>query len=109
MHKILLVEDNQSAREGLSQLLAGAGFDVTTASDGVEAMAQLNAHRFDVMLLDVWLPRMNGLQLLEQMRGIPDPPKVIVMTADDSPETALLTLRTHAYQIVSKPVQPAAL
>ena len=109
MHKVLLVEDNQAAREGLSQLLGRSGFSVTTANDGVEALEKLNEQSFDVMLLDIWLPRMNGLQLLEQLRDKPNQPKVIVMTADDSPETLLLTLRKQAYQFVSKPVQPAAL
>lgn len=109
MHKVLLVEDNQAAREGLSQLLGLSGFSVTTANDGVEALERLNEQSFDVMLLDIWLPRMNGLELLEQLRDKPNLPKVIVMTADDSPETLLLTLRKQAYQFVSKPVQPAAL
>ncbi|MDO8793844.1 MAG: response regulator [Vicinamibacterales bacterium] len=105
----MLVEDNQAAREGLSQLLGLSGFSVTTANDGVEALEKLNEQSFDVMLLDIWLPRMNGLQLFEQLRDKPNQPKVIVMTADDSPETLLLTLRQQAYQFVSKPVQPAAL
>src|ERR1035437_4717502 len=109
MHKVLLVEDNQAAREGLSQLLGLSGFSVTTANDGVEALEKLSEQSFDVMLLDIWLPRMNGLQLLERLRDKPNQPKVIVMTGDDSPETLLLTLRQQAYQFVSKPVQPAAL
>src|SRR4051812_45321297 len=104
MHKVLLVEDNQAAREGLSQLLRLSGFFVTTASDGVEALDKLKQDSFDVMLLDIWLPRMNGLQLLKEIRDTPNEPKVVVMTGDDSPETALLTLRQQAYQFVSKPV-----
>jgi CheY-like chemotaxis protein len=109
MHRILLVEDNQAAREGLSQLLGLSGFSVTTANDGVEALERLDEASFDLMLLDIWLPRMDGLQLLKEMSGKPNEPKVIVMTGDDSPETVLLTLRQQAYQFVSKPVEPAAL
>jgi CheY-like chemotaxis protein len=109
MYSILLVEDDRAALEGLSQLLTLAGFTVATATDGVEALKKMADRRFDVMLLDIWLPRMNGLDLLAQLPGQPHQPKVIVMTGDDSQETLLQTFRQHAYQFVRKPVQPAKL
>lgn len=109
MPTILIVEDDRAAREGLSQLLTGAGCSVTTASDGAEALTKLEEQRFDVMLLDIWLPKINGLELLGRLRDKPDQPKIIVMTADDTPETLLLTLRKQAHQFVRKPIEPAAL
>jgi CheY-like chemotaxis protein len=109
MHSILLVEDDRAALDGMSQLLKMSGFAVTTARDGVEALKKINARRFDLMLLDIWLPRMTGLELLAQLPDQPNQPKVIVMTADDSQETLLLTLREQAYQYVRKPIQPAKL
>ena len=86
-----------------------SGFEVTTAKDGVEALDRIGRESFDVMLLDIWLPRMTGLELLAQLPDQPNQPKVIVMTGDDSQETLLLTLREQAYQYVRKPIQPQKL
>jgi CheY-like chemotaxis protein len=105
MHSILLVDDDRAALDGMSQLLKLAGFSVATARDGVAALAKLKDQSFDVMLLDIWLPKMTGLELLAQLDDLPHQPKVIVMTGDDSQETLLLSLREHAYQFVRKPIQ----
>jgi CheY-like chemotaxis protein len=109
MPTILIVEDDRAAREGLGQLLTGAGFSVTTAGDGAEALTKLEEQRFDVMLLDIWLPTMSGLDLLGRLRGKPDQPKIIIMTGDDSTETLLSSLRQEAHQFVRKPIELAAL
>ena len=109
MHSILLVEDDRAALDGMSQLLQLAGFSVATAKDGVAALARLKDQSFDVMLLDIWLPKMTGLELLAQLDDLPHQPKVIVMTGDDSQETLLQSLREHAYQFVRKPIQPQKL
>jgi CheY-like chemotaxis protein len=106
---VLIVEDNAAARSGLAQLVSRAGFQVTTAGDGCEALEQLALRPVDLMLLDVWMPRMDGLQVLRELKGRAVRPKVIVMTADDTPETVLLTLRQDAYRFVSKPIQAASL
>jgi DNA-binding response OmpR family regulator len=106
---VLIVEDDNAARTGLAQLVAGAGFDVTTAQNGHEALEQLDRSQPDVMLLDVWMPKMDGLHVLSELKGRQSRPKVIVMTADDTPETVLLTLRQDAHQFVSKPIQLASL
>jgi CheY-like chemotaxis protein/anti-sigma regulatory factor (Ser/Thr protein kinase) len=106
---VLIVEDDQAARSGLAQLVAGAGFEVATAANGHDALAALDRQRPDLMLLDVWMPKMDGLELLSRMRTREPRPKVIVMTADDTPETVLLTLRRDAHQFVSKPIEPASL
>ena len=109
MHKLLIVEDDGAAREGLGQLLTLSGFSVSTARDGVEALEKLSQQEFDLMLMDIWMPRMDGLQLLAQLRDASNPPHVIVMTADGSPETLMLTLRKRAYQFLTKPIQPEML
>ncbi len=109
MHSILLVDDDRAALDGMSQLLELAGFSVATARDGVAALGKLKDQSFDVMLLDIWLPKMTGLELLAQLDDLPHQPKVIVMTGDDSQETLLLSLREHAYQFVRKPIQPQKL
>jgi CheY-like chemotaxis protein len=109
MAKVLVVEDERATREGLAKLLEGAGFTTATAADAPEALRALDHETFDLMLLDVWLPGMNGLQLLDALRSSPTRPKVVIMTADDTPETVLLTMRGAADQFIRKPIQPSAL
>lgn len=109
MSRVLVVEDERATREGLAQLLETNGFTTATAADAADALRALSEQSFDVMLLDIWLPGMNGLQLLAELRNRPARPKVVVMTADDTPETVLLTMRGDADQFIRKPIQPAAL
>jgi CheY-like chemotaxis protein len=104
MTNVLIAEDDHSARSGLAQLLSHAGFNVTTAADGREALDIVDRQPQDVLLLDLWMPHLNGLQVLRQLAQRVDPPRVIVMTGDDTPETVLLTLRQDAHQFISKPI-----
>ena len=68
MRRILLVDDSPIAREPLAKLLAYEGYDVLAASNGLEAMETLRDHPIDLLLLDVIMPKMNGIQLLESLR-----------------------------------------
>src|SRR5215510_12058573 len=89
MCKILVVEDDRPTRHLLAGLLKAAKFAVATAQDGANALRQLKKRPFDLMLLDIWMPRMSGLELLARLRNEPHRPKVVVMTSDDTPETLL--------------------
>ena len=60
MSRILVVDDDRTTRHVLSKVLTSAGFTTSVAKDGVEALKALRAQRFDLLLLDVWMPRMNG-------------------------------------------------
>ena len=68
MKKILVVDDDQATRHLLRKVLTKAGFTASVAKDGVEALGALRAQRFDLLLLDVWMPRMNGIELLTKLR-----------------------------------------
>ena len=68
MRRILLVDDSAIAREPLARLLMYEGYDVLAASNGIEALSTLRDHNVDLLLLDVMMPRMNGIQLLEALR-----------------------------------------
>ena len=68
MRRILLVDDSAIAREPLAKLLAYEGYDVLAASNGLEAIETLRDHPIDLLLLDVIMPKMNGIQLLESLR-----------------------------------------
>ena len=105
MSKILVVDDDRTTRHVLSKVLTGAGFTTSVAKDGVEALKALRTRRFDVLLLDVWMPRMNGLDLLSRLRNNKSRPRVVVMTSDDAPETLLKAVREQAFRYVHKPVE----
>ncbi|MBI3696274.1 MAG: response regulator [Acidobacteria bacterium] len=109
MKKILVVEDDRTARYLLSRTLKAAGFSVSTAQDGMLGLQQLRKKHFDLVLLDVWMPKMTGLELLAQMRVEGKHPKAVVMTSDQTPETLLRAIREQAYQYLSKPIDPKAL
>ena len=109
MKKLLVVDDDQITRQLLKKVLTKAGFATTVAKDGVDALKALRTHRFDLLLLDVWMPRMNGLDLLAKLRERKSPPRVVVMTSDDAPETLLKAVRERAFRYVHKPVEPLKL
>ena len=68
MSRVLVVEDDDTTRHLLSSVLKGAKFSVVTAKDGVAGLRHLRKGGFDLALLDIWMPRLNGLELLAKMR-----------------------------------------
>ena len=109
MSKILVVDDDRVTRHLVRKVLTGAGFSTAIAKDGVEALKALDTQRFDLLLLDVWMPRMTGLDVLATLRNSKTRPRVVVMTSDDTPETLLTAVRDQAFMYVHKPVAPATL
>jgi CheY-like chemotaxis protein len=107
--RILLVDDDRGLRYALSALLSGAGHVVETAGDGPDALALLRDRTFDIVLLDIGLPSMSGLDVLAQARALATPPLVIMMTADDTPETVLESVRRQAFRYLRKPFPPATI
>jgi CheY-like chemotaxis protein/anti-sigma regulatory factor (Ser/Thr protein kinase) len=106
---LLVVDDDDATRQGLSALLANAGFAVDSARDGTEAVQKIDRHDFSVVLLDIQLPEIGGLDILGRCTAKPNPPKVIVMTGVDTTETVLSALRGQAYDFLSKPIEPSRL
>ena len=109
MSRILVVDDDKTTRLVLRRVLTSAGFSTAVAKDGLEALKAIDGETFDLMLLDVWMPRMNGLELLAKLRTAKNRPRVVVMTSDDAPETLLKAVREQAFKYVHKPVESAAL
>jgi CheY-like chemotaxis protein/anti-sigma regulatory factor (Ser/Thr protein kinase) len=107
--RILVVDDDRTTREFLRLQLESAGFAVETAADGAAALARVSGKSFDLVLLDVWMPGIDGLSVLARLRDHVSQPKVIVMTADDTSETLLRAIRERAYRYVTKPVEPKEL
>jgi CheY-like chemotaxis protein/anti-sigma regulatory factor (Ser/Thr protein kinase) len=109
MSRVFVVDDDQVTRHLLKKVLTGAGFTTSVAKDGLEALKALRTKDFDLLLLDVWMPRLTGLELLARLREIKKRPRVVVMTSDDAPETLLKAVREQAFKYVHKPVEPLEL
>jgi CheY-like chemotaxis protein/anti-sigma regulatory factor (Ser/Thr protein kinase) len=109
MTKILVVDDDRATRHILQKVLTDGGYQTTVAKDGIEALEALRRRRFDLLLLDVWMPRMNGLELLAKLRTRKRKPRVVVMTSDDAPQTLLEAVRENAFTYVHKPVDAPSL
>jgi CheY-like chemotaxis protein len=109
VRRILIVDDDRPLRYALAALLQNAGYVVEEAADGPEALTHLQEDRVDLMLLDIGLPSVSGLEVLKQARLLPAPPLVVIMTADDTPETLLGAVRGQAYRYLRKPFAPNAI
>jgi CheY-like chemotaxis protein len=109
MKHILVVDDDRPTREILVQALRDSRFRVTEAEDGASALRKLACDTYALVLLDVWMPRKTGLEVLAEIQKKKTPPRVIIMTTDDTPETLLRAVREQAYRYVSKPIPPANL
>ena len=84
--RILIVDDEPNARNALSELLRDEGYEVSSANDGVAAQAQHAQFRPDVLLTDVHMPGVDGLELLQSARRMPDGgPAVVLMSARPQP------------------------
>ena len=104
--RVLVVDDDAALRHALTALLDQAGYRTEPASDGAEALRKLQQDPIDLLLLDIGLPGLNGLDVLAQMRTQPAPPRVVMMTADDTPETLLQSFRAQADRFIRKPFAP---
>jgi CheY-like chemotaxis protein/anti-sigma regulatory factor (Ser/Thr protein kinase) len=109
MKRILVVDDDEATRHLLKSVLAEAGYSAFVAPDGLAALGALRRRKIDLVLLDVWMPRMNGLELMERLRARGTRPRIVVMTSDDTPGTLLKVVREQAITCVHKPVAPPAL
>jgi len=105
MKRILVVEDDLTTQHLVASVLRGGGYEVITAADGAAALEQLRAQGFDLLVTDIWMPAMNGLDLMAELRKLPAPPRTVVLTSDTTPETLLRALRGQAYHFLTKPVQ----
>ena len=109
MTRILVADDDRTTRLLISEILRAEKFDVAIAPDGAIALKKLKQSKFDLALLDVWMPKKNGIEVLSALRKSSNRPKAIVMTSDDTPQTLLGAIREQAYQYISKPIDPSAL
>jgi DNA-binding NtrC family response regulator len=101
--KILVAEDEANLRLVIQKELQRLGHDVKAAPDGEAALKLLEESNVDVMLCDINMPRMDGLELLRRVHQRPNPPEVIMLTGVASVETAIEAMKLGAYDYLSKP------
>jgi len=102
--RILVVDDEKNAREGLARALSQHDVEVATAADGVEAYDKILSWPPDLVIADIRMPKMDGMQLLE--RTLRDSPltETIILTGHGTIETAVEALSKGAYYYLTKPV-----
>ena len=104
MHqRVLIAEDDRSLRTIMGKALSSHGLSVSQTGDGGEAYELLAQGQFDVAVVDIKMPSMTGLQLLERVSGLEDPPHVIVITAQNTMSNAIEAMKGGAYDYLCKP------
>ena len=103
MAKILVVDDELSMREFMEILLKKEGHEVICAADGEEAISRFQADSFDLLISDIKMPRMDGLELLRKVREQNPRTAAIMITAYASPEDAISAMKGGAYDYITKP------
>jgi two-component system nitrogen regulation response regulator NtrX len=104
MHNILIIDDESSIRESLQGALEDEGYAAASAASGETGLDCLNGRAFDVVLLDVWLPGIDGLETLEKIRELSNPPEVIMISGHGTIETAVRATKLGAYDFLEKPL-----
>jgi DNA-binding NtrC family response regulator len=107
--KLLIVDDEPDVRDGLSRLTQRWGYDVRAASSGEEALGLVEAYRPAIVITDLVLPRMDGLDLLQKLVATTPAPIVLILTAHGTVKTAVEAMRQGAFYYLTKPVDPLQL
>ncbi len=104
-HKVLVIDDEESIRGFLRELLEGEGCGVLTAASADEALLFMGTQSFDVILTDVRMPGLSGLELLRQVREFKLRSRVIIMTSYATAENVIEAMRNGAYDFLKKPIE----
>jgi DNA-binding NtrC family response regulator len=102
--RVLIVEDDAAARVGMEQLIRSWGFSVEAAGDGDEALEKVTAFRPGIVLTDLVMPKMSGLELLRALKEQGEHTTTVILTAQGTVETAVEAIKQGAYDYLTKPV-----
>lgn len=103
---ILIVDDEESVRDSLYNWFIDDGYQVESAENAKKALALLHEKEFDIVLADIKMPGMDGMEMHRRIRALPHVPIVIIMTAFASVDTAVQALKEGAFDYVTKPFDP---
>src|ERR1041384_2310427 len=101
--RVLVVDDDALLRKLVTEQLLRSDFDAAPAASGHECLETLHDKDFDVVLLDITMPDMSGLDTLREIRKLDDPPEVVMLTGDTSLATGSEAMRQGAYDYLTKP------
>jgi two-component system, NtrC family, nitrogen regulation response regulator NtrX len=104
MHNILIVDDEAGIRQSLKGVLEDEGYKVAAVESGESCLETLRRRSFDVILLDIWLPGMDGLETLEKIRDTEDAPEIIMISGHGTIETAVRATKLGAFDFLEKPL-----
>jgi two-component system, NtrC family, nitrogen regulation response regulator NtrX len=104
MHNILIVDDEAGIRQSLKGVLEDEGYKVAAVESGESCLDTLRRRSFDVILLDIWLPGMDGLETLEKIREAEDAPEIIMISGHGTIETAVRATKLGAFDFLEKPL-----
>ncbi len=102
--KILIVDDEAGIRESLGSILRDEHYDVSAVGSAEEALEQIPAGDFEVILLDVWLPGIDGMEALGRIQATPRAPAVIMISGHGTIETAVRATKLGAFDFIEKPL-----
>ena len=105
--RVLIAEDEEHLGAILEHFLRGRGYAVTMCRDGRAALMELHAVPYDVALMDIVMPQMDGLEVLRHLQNEPAPPEVIIITGNGTIDTAITAIKLGAYDYISKPYRMA--
>src|SRR5271157_867594 len=107
--RVLIVEDEENERTGLAELIRAWGYHTETADDGVDGLAKVETWNPSIVVTDLKMPRMDGMELLEQIAHTPQQVAVILLTALGSIDAAVTAMKHGAFDFIEKPVNPTRL
>ena len=103
MVKILVVDDKEMMRDSLQATLSRAGYEVQVSKSAMDALDRIKQQSFDVILTDLKMPKMNGLQFIDELKCLGTDAQVVMMTAFATIDTAVEAMRKGAYDYIQKP------
>ncbi len=103
--KILIVDDDRDIVKIITTMLEGREWDITVAYNGMEALENVTANHPEIILLDIMMPEMNGIEVLKKIRKIDPEARIIMITAFGDVESYLDSMELGAYEYINKPFE----
>src|SRR5262250_3167869 len=104
MHNVLIVDDEAGIRDSLAGILGDEGYSASSVGSGEACLEVLHKNTFDVVLLDIWLPGIDGMETLTKIRELENSPEIIMISGHGNIETAVRATKLGAYDFLEKPL-----
>jgi CheY-like chemotaxis protein len=108
-HKVLVADRVKNSREAMTEIFADAGYDVSSASSGSEAIEKLTRESFDLIFCDFDIPRRSGPEMVRMARALNQRAKIIAISSSDGPSIRSRVKKEGAFELLNKPLRRASL